>query len=401
MSFEANAAGTVPASAPLLPDVSPVSEPATNGHDTNSSTNGQAPAAAKPSIDDDLMAVWTKLNPDRHPNGRFARRDDDAPAATTETTKELTADQPADTAASEQVSPAEATKAPATTPAIEAPLSWSAEMKAKVASLPPEFHDVAKYAAERDKETHAVITRAGQEIKAFEPLRNVIEHWAESFRRNNLSPHDGINRMMAMESWLGDDAPSAIKEIMRAYKVDLRDIAGQSQAAPAANSDPQAVTQGQIDPAVSGLQNELRQTQANLSKVMSHLTERGRREAEAEQAEVRTQQDTLARQIADFAKDKPHFDKVRVVMSSLLDTGAAQTLDDAYEQATFANKDIRTQRQAEEKAADEKKRADESAKKLVDAKRAGSVNVKSTVGSATTPKTMDDTLREVARRMMS
>lgn len=418
MSVEANVAGSVPASSTtLMPDVSPVSTPATNGNDSApSTTNGQA--ATKPSLDDDLMAVWNKMNPDRHVDGRFKARNGkdqsaDTPAAPEATTStESTADQPADTERLEQVSPTEAAKPPVTTPAIEAPMSWSAETKAKLDSLPPEvrdspaFRDIMKHAADRDKETHAVISRAGQEIKAFEPLRNVLEQFQETFQRNRLPPHEGVARMLAMERWLGENPADAIMEISRAYRVDLRRLIGQSQAAPT-EGQPQTdgQQQGQIDPAVMGLRNELQETRANLSKVMSHLNDRQRQEHEAEQASIRSQHETIARQIADFANEqkdgkviRPHYEKVRLVMSSLLDSGAAADLQDAYDQACFANKDLRTQLQAEQRAAEDKKRADENAKKVASAKTAASINVKSTVGSATTPKTMDDTLSEIARR---
>src|SRR5262245_44924800 len=95
MSVEPAAAGTVPASSSsLMPDISPVSTPATNGHDasssTNTSTNSQANGNAKPSLDEDLMAVWNRMNPPRERNGRFAGNGKDTESAetsATETTK--------------------------------------------------------------------------------------------------------------------------------------------------------------------------------------------------------------------------------------------------------------------------------------------------------------------------
>jgi hypothetical protein len=416
MSLEANAAGAVPASSStsLMPDVSPVAAPATNGHDTNASA--APPAAAKPSIDDDLMAVWNKLNPPRE-GGKFkaykngSESESAEPPATDPAVTESTADQPSDAGTKDdQASPTEAKDKtpPVTKLDVEAPLSWSAEMKAKIASLPPEFRDVAEYAARRDKETHEVITRAGQELKAVEPVRNVIEQFGETFQRNNLHPADGIARMLAMEQWLGNDPRSAISEIAKAYRVDLREIAGQPPAAPA-NADPNAPPPVQSDPMVAAMQDQLRATQAELRKVTSYLTEQQKAEHASRQAEVRDQQNALARQIADFASEtkdgkpiRPHFEKVRKAMAALMEASDYQiSLDQAYEDAVYANKDLRTQVDAERRAADEKKRADENAKKVADAKKAAGVNVRSTVGAANTPKTMDDTLREVARRHFS
>jgi hypothetical protein len=307
--------------------------------------------AVEPSIDDDLQGIWAKHNPPRE-NGRFAPKnptEQDAPPVT-------------DVA----VQTAETTQEQAK-PAIDAPLSWTAEKKAEWASVPPALQE---YISLRDKESHEAITRAGQQIKAFEPIRNVIEQYGHTFQKNGLQPHDGIARMMAVNEMLEANPRAAIAEIAKAYGVNL-----QGETAQDANPGDARVAE----------------LEAELGKIKTHLTAQQRQQYEAEST-------ALAREIADFAKDKPHFESVRKVMAGLMSSGAAETMQDAYDQAIYADPTIRQSLQVDaQKAAEDKRKADE-AERVAKAKKAAGVNVKSSPGQSNQTKTMDDDLREIARR---
>lgn len=310
--------------------------------------------AVEPSLDDDLSSIWDKHHPPRE-NGRFVAKNPTESADTAAPVTEV-ADQTAETVV-EQAKPA-----------IDAPISWSAEQKAKWASLPP---DTREYIAQRDRESHEAISRAGQQIKAFEPIREVIEQHGHTFQRNGLQPHEGIARMMAVHNMLETNAPAAIAEIAKAYGVNLQGYSDEQNATPES-------------PRIAELE-------ARLARQEAHLTAQMRQRQEAESNE-------LAREIADFAKDKPHFESVRKVMAGLMTSGAAETMKDAYEKAIYADPTIRQSLQMEaQKTAEEARKADE-AKRLVAAKKAAGVNVKSSPGQNNTAKTMDDDLREIARR---
>jgi hypothetical protein len=309
--------------------------------------------AVEPSIDDDLQGIWAKHNPPRE-NGRFAPKNP----------TEQAADAPPVTDVAVQT--AETTQEQAK-PAIDAPISWTAEKKAEWASVPPALQE---YISQRDKESHEAITRAGQQIKAFEPIRNVIEQYGHTFQKNGLQPHDGIARMMAVNEMLEANPRAAIAEIAKAYGVNL-----QGETAQDANPGDARVAE----------------LEAELGKIKTHLTAQQRQQYEAEST-------ALAREIADFAKDKPHFESVRKVMAGLMSSGAAETMQDAYDQAIYADPTIRQSLQVDaQKAAEDKRKADE-AERVAKAKKAAGVNVKSSPGQSNQTKTMDDDLREIARR---
>jgi hypothetical protein len=312
----------------------------------------ETPEAAAPSIDEDLRGVWEKHNPPRE-NGRFVAKN---PTEQVEPPVTENAVQTAETVV-EQAKPA-----------IDAPISWTAEQKAKWATLPP---DTQAYIAQRDKESHDAITRAGQQIKAFEPIGKVIEQYGHVFQKNGLQPHDGIARMMAVNEMLETDAPAAIREIARVYGVNLQGTTDEQTANPE-------------NPRIAELE-------ARLARQEAHLT-----------AQIRQKQDAddkaLAREIADFAKDKPHFDAVRKVMAGLMTSGAAETMQDAYDRAIYADPTIRQSLQVEAQKAAEDKRKAEEAERVKAAKRAAGVNVRSSTGHSNGPKSMDDELWAIARK---
>jgi hypothetical protein len=314
-------------------------------------TATQEPA---PSLDDDLHGIWDKHNPPRE-NGRFVAKNPTESATEPAAPVTEVADQTAETT-QEQAQPA-----------IDAPVSWSAEQKAKWATLPP---DTREYIAQRDKESHEAISRAGQQIKAFEPIRAVIEQYGHTFQKNGLQPHDGIARMMAVNEMLETNPRAAIAEIAKAYGVNL---SGESEQ----NATPESQRVAELE--------------ARLAKTESHLTAQARQQLDAENK-------ALAREIADFAKDKPHFESVRKVMAGLMNSGAAETMQDAYDKAIHADPTIRQSLQVEAQKAAEEKRKAEEAKRVSAAKKAAGVNVKSSPGQSNTARTLDDDLREIARK---
>jgi len=332
-------AGSPPASESIVATEAPITE---------------TPEKVEPSLDDSLLGIWNKRNPERESNGRFATKNPTEQAAEAPPVTE-NAVQTAETVV-EQAKPT-----------IDAPLSWTAEQKAKWASLPP---DTQAYIAQRDKEQHDAITRAGQQVKAFEPIGKVIEQFSHVFQKNGLQPHDGIARMLAVNEMLEANPESAIREIARVYGVNL-----------------QGETAQDAEPA----NREVAELKAELARVKSHLTAQDRqREAAANE--------TLAREIADFAKDKPHFEAVRKVMAGLMQSGAAETMQEAYDRAVYADPTIRQAILAEEATKAEAKRKEEEAKRVQAAKKAAGVNVKSSPATSNGPRTIDDDLREIARK---
>jgi len=320
----------------------------------------------KPTIDDTLNAAWDKAQTgaDRAPDGKFVAKDGKAAEAA-----------PADKTDS-AVQPPKAEAEPAKAPAIEPPQSWTAEAKAQWAKLPPETQT---YIAQREGEAHKAISSYGDRLKSYQPFDDVINQFKPDFDRRGVQPAQAFAVLLNAQRRLDQNPVDGLVEIGVSYGIDLRPVlTGQQGSLPAA--DPRV---GQVEQRLAQLQQKLEQT-----------TQQQERQAQAEAEST----------LKEFAKDKPHFEDVRKLMSSFLKEGHAQSLQDAYDMAVHASPNVRARIQADQRAAEEKKRQEtearaqeEAKKKAAEAQRSGKINVRSS-SAHPNPKTIDDTLREIATK---
>lgn len=323
--------------------------------------------------DRDLKDIFAKHNPARDDAGRFQSR-----ATPTET--EVLPDQP------------EAESKETVVPSIPAPQSWSADVKEKWATLPP---DVQTYIAKRESEAHEAITRQGKDLKAYEPLRSVVDQNRDIFERNGVTADDGISRLLAAERLLEQNPVAAINQLARAYGVDLTQFAGHENAGSA--------------------ETALHQRIAFLE---SQLTDTSNRISERERREAQTQQQSMTSLIDSFAKDKSDWAElendilteitgIRAAISEKLipELSPDQLLAKAYERAQRNNPTVFAKKQEAERKAEAEKRKAEEALRIAEAKKraeaaktSNSVNIRSTPANGRTISTIDDDLRAVFRK---
>lgn len=328
-----------------------------------------------PSMEDTMSAVWDKMNPTRGDDGKFASDNPVTEGAenAAETTEEKI-DQPSDTA-QEPVKPS----------AIEAPNSWSAEMKAKFGSLPPETQ---QYIAEREREAHTAITQKGEQIKAFEPIRQALDQNREVFIKNGVTEAEAISKYVAADRFLESNPAEAIKWLAESYGVDLRQFT---------TGNPQQDQSQQPS-------SEVLQLRRELAEIKNSLTARERSEHQAQTA-------TVTQAINDFAskEENKYFNEVEEELMGLIpiirskepNLSHGEVLQKAYDRAVYANPDVRQRIQADQQKAAEDKRKAEQAEAVRKAKQAGGINQKSVQGqSPTKGASMEDTMSQVYDRLM-
>ncbi len=317
--------------------------------------------------DAEMSAIFRKNNPAREDDGKFAG------TAPKEETKLP------DQAQTEKVEQPVA--------AINAPQSWSAEMKAVFPSLPPAAQE---FIAKRESEAQAKITQQGQELSTYEPIKSVIEQHKDIFERNGLDYSDGLGRMLNAERMLERDPVAAIGMIAKAYGVDLGQLKGQQQQ----NSDPN----------LAALHQQIAQLQ-------SRLDEQSQRDEQRSRAEAQTQLQSTQSIIEKFSADKPDWaDLENDVHEAIIGIQAAiaqgvrpamppdQILSTAYERAQRNNPDAWAKKQEADRKAEETKKLAEAQKRADEAKRSKVVNISSSPASGRTVTSMDDTLKETYRK---
>jgi hypothetical protein len=218
----------------------------------------------------------------------------------------------------------------------------------------------------------------------YEPLKSVLDQYQDAFEHYGRPPHETLNMLLAMERQLRTD-PSAIAEVAKAYGYEL----------PAAEH-------------VTTLQQQLYQAQQR-----EH--ERTFQEFAKDKPYLRDDQmvAALAGQMREQQQQIPGLKGealLKLAHDNLAErTGIAKHLEQQREQAmqqALAARDAEWQQLLAQREAEWAKRetelvvqrqryAEEHARK---ARRAASVNVKSSPGHGTNPKTVDDTLREIATR---
>jgi len=395
MSVEADA-GIAPASETV------VTADATAVHDIAAPVATAAPdQSKKASIDDTMEAAWAKLqvnNAERGEKGRFVAKDGIAKALTGEPadnkdTEAGAIDPAAADTATKSTDQAPKAKDEPASPAIDPPLSWSADMKAKFAALPPE---VQTYVAQRDKETHEAISRYGQQVKeyeqrvkGYEPLDQLVLANKDMLAQRGVSPAQAFSLLLGAQSRLDADPVGGLIQIADGYGIDLRPALQQG-----------GVMQPAQDPRVPHLEAQLREMQNRLSSQESMAHERVKAEHEAKLTHVQ-------KQIDDFAKDKAYWSEVQddvmhevqVIKAQAPDRPPLEVLAEAYDRAIWANSRVRERIQQDQRKADEDKRKAEAEAKAKAARAANSVNVKSGSPGAPSPKTIDDTLEQTWARL--
>jgi hypothetical protein len=335
----------------------------------------EAPAeSAAPSIRDTMAAVLKKY-PVQGDDGRFESRfPRDEPATDAAPDKAA----PAAVETSDQPETLQAETAPA--PSIEPPASWSADVKAKWAALPP---DVQAYIAKREGEAHQAITQAGAKLKGYEGLDAVIGPRRDALRASWGDEGAAIKQLFDLSDFATRDPAGFVQWFASQNRVDLSRLT--TAPANAALADPQ----------VAALQHEIQTIKSNLTQ------------------QQMAQMDADIRRFADAKGDdgaplRPHFDEVKAEMGRLIQAGIAATLEDAYAKAIRTNDAVWAKVQAEEAAKRAKAEADkqakareEAARAAKEAQRSASVNVRATGGVSGSParaQTMRETMEAVARR---
>lgn len=325
----------------------------------------QAPASEPgSSLDAELDAAYDRIN---NPDPEIEAKEEPAKDEDTVKADEKTS-RPEKDAEQEEKAEEEQPE----TPAIEPPLSWSKEAKAKWSEIPPEAQEII---ANRERDAHTAITKLGQEVKAYEPLKDTLNHYSEVFKANNLEPAQGVARLLEVQSMLDKDPVAGVREIAKAYSVDLAEFAFEDLQENA--------------PEITSLQNEI-------SELKQRLEARDRADQEQAQQQYQSQVNQMNELVAQFSADKPHFDRLSPVIDINIKAirerepglQAREVLEKAYNAALYQDDELREEMQKKH-IAEAEKAALEKARKAAEA---AALNVSSNEQGALTKANLDDKL---------
>lgn len=272
--------------------------------DTVTAAEAPAPGEASPEADKAAPAASGE-GPARDEHGRFAK----APE-----TAQNDISKPSDS-----VTGAE----PAATQTITPPAGWSATAKAKFASLEPDIQaEILK--REGDIERGKAQWQSGAE--RLNRLDQVLSPLQERLRVNGVDEATFVGQLVAANNMLDQDPINAMLELGRLKGVNWGQLVARLQG------QPMQPPQGQgapLPPQFSALGQQVQQ-----------LTQWAQQREQLErQSVLSSHQSEIDRFRADPAN--VYFENVRGAMSNLIRAGQATTLKDAYDQACWANPEIR------------------------------------------------------------
>lgn len=255
-------------------------------------------------------------------------------------------------------------------PEPEEPPVW----KRPPASWKKDFHEVwqkadpkmQEYAWQREEQMRAGVEPLLSKAQFADAMQEAISPYMNTIQGLGLQPEKAVAALMEADHKLRTSDPQTkmqyFMQLAQSYGINLGGMQGQM---------PQAPTAG-IDPMVYQLQNELNQVRG---EVMGW-----------KQQQEMAENQTLLNEINQFSLKADHFEDVRPTMIQLLQSGVAQTLDEAYDKAIRLDPTLFEQTLKAQQAEAAVKQAKE-ANRVAKTARAAAVSVRSaTPGANTAPK---------------
>lgn len=321
------------------------SPPADGGVEPSGPSQDEAPLTLREEIEAAAREVRgeTDKPADERPRdatGRFIPKAEDA-KATPGTAARTPASLDATSAPSSPATTSGTPAAPSTAPAGPPP-GWDAEAKALYPKLPPAIQAAVSRREEEVSRGFAQYAQAKQE------LERVIAPRRQYYSGDGVSDTQAIDNIWKWFEALKNSPNEALPALAQMFGATI------SSGAPADSP--------QVNPEVAALRAHIQRLEGQVGQVAGTFE----------------QQQTAARraEIAEFAKDKPHFEKVRVTMGRLMSAGVAQGLTDAYQQAVRITPEVSAALAAEEKASADKVAAEAALRSRPGSQRRAAVSVR-------------------------
>ena len=255
--------------------------------------------------------------------------------------------------------------APDTKSLVTPPATWSAAAKSIYGTLP---ETARKEIAKREQDYARGIQQHAEAAKGYQNMMREFQPYEAMIRSENGTPEGAIRDLLKTSYQLRTGTPQErgqlVMQIAQRFGADLTQFTGQ-QAKP----EGQPEFMPQMQQYVQQLVNP------HLERIQAfEQSQQTAQQRQAEQLQTETMSQIEAFQSATAEDGSPkhvYFENVRPLMSSYFASGQAQTLDQAYEMACWANPEVRAALQADMQRSAESQRLEEAKRKSVEAKKAG------------------------------
>jgi hypothetical protein len=249
------------------------------------------------------------------------------------------------------------------------PASWKKDYHEVWQKADPKMQE---YAWQREEQMRAGVEPLLSKAQFADAMQEAISPYMQTIQGLGLSPDKAVGALMEADHRLRTSDPQTklqyFMQLAQSYGINLNAAQAQPGQMP-------QMPQQSVDPLVWQLQNELNQVRG---EVMGW-----------KQQQEMVENQSLLNEINQFSLKAEHFEDVRPTMIQLLQSGVAQTLDDAYDKAIRLDPNLFEQIAKAQQAEAAAKQAKEQ-NRAVKTARAAAVSVRSaTPGVNTAPKSSD------------
>ncbi len=249
------------------------------------------------------------------------------------------------------------------------PDGWADDKRDSFKTLSP---DLKKYLRDREAEQKKAFNAKVQDAEKirkqyerYEPVSKVFEPLRQTLELNGISEAQYIQRLLAAENMLRTNPKEALKWLAQQSNVSLNELV-------------EAPTN--TDPALESVNRELAAVKAQLNQFTTG-------NQQAIQQNVHSTIQTFQSEADATGNPKhPHFERVRVAMGALLQSGQAKDMEDAYERAVYADPELRKASIETQLKAMRDAEAKEQARLTAEAK----AKAKTNIAGSTPPDTKQD-----------
>lgn len=218
---------------------------------------------------------------------------------------------------------------------FKAPQSWKPSARELLAKAPAE---VQQEVIRREREIAAALQEAAPDRKLAQDMRQALAPYEPSLRARGVDPMREVQGLLQTSHALAYAPPqqkaAIVAGIIQSFGVPIEELAAALEG-----KAPQAQQQQAVDP----------------HQLAQQIEQRVLQNFQAQQQQAAKQR--VAQEVTTFGQGKEFYDKVRVRMGAIIQAEAAQgvelSLEDAYNQACWADPEVRKsiqQREADEQA---------------------------------------------------
>lgn len=269
---------------------------------------------------------------------------------------------------------------PAEEPDIEPPSTWRKDAKERWKSLDKELKQELR---KREDDYMSGISRykAGHEwASQFAPLAPRLQSLRDQFG----SESEGLKHFFELSDYSERDPVGFLTWFAKVQNIDLASLVSGAQENPSKET---AKPDFSWKPQVGQIQQQLQDLKRHIDN----------------EAEARAKEElkVIEKDIADFSKDKEHFEDLRGDMARILEAGLAKNLAEAYDAAIMIRPDIREKELAKRQAQAVEESKKVAAEKAKEARKASGISTRQhgVLDSKPVAGRLEDDLRETARKL--